>query len=118
MAAIRSHPTINQPRFGLLFDIFKEITITAVCFSPFHLSRRDNEKLDLRPARVNELRLRNGRNRTVQDEREPAALFFPSVTCSSGQKSRIISHFLVCLHAGVCGKHAGAKISDYLYLQV
>lgn len=47
---------INQRRFGLLFDIFKEVIITAVCFSLFHLSWRDNEKLDLRLARANELR--------------------------------------------------------------
>lgn len=39
MAAIWSHPMINQWRFGLPFDIFKEIIITAVCFFPWSTFR-------------------------------------------------------------------------------
>lgn len=66
-------------------------------FFLIYLLRCDNEKLDLRLVRVNELPFERVQM-LKQDKTKPATHTLPSVTFSSGRKSCIINHFpLSCL---------------------
>lgn len=66
-------------------------------FFLIYLSPCDNEKLDLRLVRVNELPFERVQM-LRQDKTKPATHTLPSVTFSSGRKSCIINHFpLSCL---------------------